>query len=241
MKKGSIGWTIYTILEILGLITLGVLSIVFNSNHDLWKVAFIIAGIAFIVDAALHLIFGVVKVITSKDTITIRTSYGTAIGASFELAAGIVLITIGNNLASAEAIFKFVSIFIGVLLITVGSVCLIEGIIFIAKKIGTPFSNSLVLSIGVIGIVAGILALIYLTNGDNIMRTFFIIIGLLLLVGAVLLTIMLIGVLSENKKKSKKKDKKEKDQVVAIEKEDKAEEKEEQKEEALLIEGEVQE
>lgn len=198
-KKGSVSWAIWNYVEAALLVIGGILCMAFSGNADLQKWALIILGIFVIVDAGLRLVLDVINVFELRFGTVVTTSYASAVYGSLELAVGIALIVIGNDLSTGSAIFTLLGNFIGILLIVLGSIALIYGIIFLARKIQTVGYSILTLVVGALGITAGILCLIYLT-GSNVIQLSLIVFGLLaLLVGILLIATTTIALTSKHK------------------------------------------
>ena len=188
LKRGSIGWVIWNVVESLLLIAGGVLCWIYCSSADFQKTALLIVGILLLTDAALRLTLGVVDVLKIGETAVYKTDYIQAVTGSLELALGIILILSYTEAASLEVVFKFVGLFLGIFLITIGAVTLIYAIVYLIKKLNSIFLNSASILGALVLIAGGVLAIIYLTKQSTIMTIFLVILGIVLVVcGAVLL------------------------------------------------------
>lgn len=183
LKKGSIGWAIWNFVVALLLITAGVLAITFSGNDDFQNVVILIIGILVIVDASFRLLFDVIKIFGVHDAVVFKTDFPQAVAASMELAAGIILIYVANDLANAAIIFQNLGMFLGILLITVGGIGTLYALVFFAKKIGT-LGNKLVALIGSLILIGGGIAVVMLIGNDaaaaqgRVMLIFLVFIGL---------------------------------------------------------------
>ena len=185
IRRGTLGWTMWMILEAIILGVAGVLCCIFAGNKDFQNIAFIIVGVLMLVDAGLKLILDTINVFTFKDVTVVKTDYTQAITAAIEIAVGVVLIRIGNQLDAAAVLFKYLGIFIGVLLIVLGSIVIIKSCIFLSKKINEKSANFATIFFGLVAIGLGIVAIIFLTKQENFVITFLIIFGVLLIIAAV--------------------------------------------------------
>ncbi|MDO5329945.1 MAG: hypothetical protein Q4F15_00750 [Bacillota bacterium] len=192
-KKFKILWAIYNCLEVAALITLGVLCLVYANNPDAWKYTLIITGIAIIIDASIRLLGGVF------DSLVRRPNLPEAIGGSAELALGITTIYVGNNIASATALFQYAALFIGIALIAVGFICLVYSFIYLVNGISSRFSNIVNIIVEALAIILGIVVLVYLGGADAaaILEVSFRTIGIIFLsvgvIGALGLLLHFIG------------------------------------------------
>lgn len=194
LKRGSIGWMIWNLVEAVILVAGGILCCVYCNNTDFQKTVLLIVGILVTLDAALRLALGVIDIIRIGNQAVMKTDYLQAFTGSLELALGIILILSYTEAASLEVIFKFIGLFIGIFLITVGVVALIYATVYIVKKLNTMVGNIFSIIGAALVITIGVLAIIYLTKQDTIMLIFLIIFGLILIgcgVGLAVATIMI--------------------------------------------------
>lgn len=194
LKRGSISWLIWNLVESVILIAGGVMCIVFCNNTDFQKTALLIVGILVAVDAALRLTLGVIDVIRIGDHAVMRTDYVEAATGSLELALGIILILSYTESASLEVVFKFVGLFIGIFLITIGAVAVVYAIVYIVKKMNLLIANIFSIIGAVLVIALGVMAIVYLTKQDTIMLIFLIILGLVLIGSGVALGVLTITI-----------------------------------------------
>ncbi len=200
LKRGSISWLIWNLVESVILIAGGVMCIVFCNNTDFQKTALLIVGILVAVDAALRLTLGVIDVIRIGDHAVMRTDYVEAATGSLELALGIILILSYTESASLEVVFKFVGLFIGIFLITIGAVAVVYAIVYIVKKMNLLIANIFSIIGAVLVIALGVMAIVYLTKQDTIMLIFLIILGLVLIGSGVALGVLTITIGNKLKK-----------------------------------------
>lgn len=194
LKRGSISWLIWNLVESVILVAGGVMCIVFCNNTDFQKTALLIVGILVAVDAALRLTLGVIDVIRIGDHTVMRTDYVEAATGSLELALGIILILSYTESASLEVVFKFVGLFIGIFLITIGAVAVVYAIVYIVKKMNLLIANIFSIIGAVLVIALGVMAIVYLTKQDTIMLIFLIILGLVLIGSGIALGVLTITI-----------------------------------------------
>lgn len=194
LKRGSISWLIWNLVESVILVAGGVMCIVFCNNTDFQKTALLIVGILVAVDAALRLTLGVIDVIRIGDHAVMRTDYVEAATGSLELALGIILILSYTESASLEVVFKFVGLFIGIFLITIGAVAVVYAIVYIVKKMNLLIANIFSIIGAVLVIALGVMAIVYLTKQDTIMLIFLIILGLVLIGSGIALGVLTITI-----------------------------------------------
>ena len=200
LKRGSISWLIWNLVESVILIAGGVMCVVFCNNTDFQKTALLIVGILVSLDAVLRLSLGVIDVLRIGDKAIMRTDYVEAAAGSLELALGIVLILSYTESSSLEVVFKFIGLFIGIFLITIGAVAIVYAIVYIVKKMNLLIANIFsIIGAGII-VALGVMAIIYLTKQDTIMLIFLIILGLVLIASGVILGILTISIASKVKK-----------------------------------------
>ena len=197
LKKGGIIWTIWNVLVAALFVTFGIVTCANSGNPDFQSVIILIAGIIVIVDAAVRLLTQVIGVVRIGEVALLKTNWGTAVAASSELAVGILLILVSTgDSAYLTAILEYMTKFIGILLITAGSIAVIYSIVYLARKaFGVP-QNIGVLILGLLAITAGILVLVYATNSAMLQVFFilfgvlFVIAGLSLLIGAIIIAVV---------------------------------------------------
>ena len=194
LKRGGIGWVIWNCTESIILAAGGILCCVFCANGDFQKTALLIVGILIMLDAALRLTLGVIDVIKIGNRSIVKTDYIEALTGSFELALGIILVLTYVEAASIEVVFKFVGLFLGILLITLGSVTLIYAIAYIVKKHNTLITNILTIIGACLVIALGVVAIIYLTKQSTVMTVFLIVLGIVLIAAGIGLLVFTITV-----------------------------------------------
>ncbi len=200
LKRGSISWLIWNLVESVILIAGGVMCVVFCNNVDFQKTALLIVGILVAVDAVLRLALGVIDVIRIGEHAVMRTDYIEAATGSLELALGIVLILSYTESASLEIVFKFIGLFIGIFLITVGAVAMVYAIVYIVKRMNLLIANIFSIIGAVLLIALGAMAIVYLTKQDTIMLIFLIILGLVLIAAGLILGVLTISIANKLKK-----------------------------------------
>lgn len=203
IKRGTIGWTIWNIIESLILVAGGLFCVMFANNTDFQAVAFTIAGALVIVDAGLRMLLEVINIFSFNDKTIVKTDFLQAIIGSVELAAGIILIKIGNNPLNAAGLFEFLGIFLGTLLISAGVVVIIHNIIYIAKKIGSVGQNIVSIIGACVLIALGTCSIIYLTKTENLIVVSLILFGLFLMLTGLILFVLTITILVAAKKAKK--------------------------------------
>ncbi len=194
LKRGSIGWIIWNLVEAVILVAGGVLCCAYCNNADFQKTVLLIVGILVTLDATLRLTLGVIDIIRIGDLSVMKTDYLQALTGSLELALGIILILSYTEAASLEVIFKFIGLFIGIFLITIGVVALIYATVYIVKKLNSLIGNIFSIIGAALVITIGVLTIVYLTKQETIMLFFLIIFGLLLIgcgIGLAIGTIMI--------------------------------------------------
>lgn len=191
-KRGSIGWIVWNVIESLILMVGGILSCVYCASTNFQKTALLIVGIMLIVDASLRMILGVFDTIRIGNHSIVKTDYIQVFTGSLELALGIVFSLTYTEATSLEVVFKFVGLFLGILLITLGIVAFVYAIAYIAKRISTLFNNIISIIGASLLITIGTLAIIYLTKQQTVMTIFLIVLGIILIacgIGLLILTI----------------------------------------------------
>ncbi len=178
LKRGSISWVIWNIVEALLLIVGGVLCWIYCNNADFQKTILLIVGIILAFDALLRLILGLVDVIKVGDVRIVKTDYIQAAAGAFELSLGILLILFYTQGTSVEILFQFLGLYIGIFLTAVGAVALIYSLIFMIRRLNNFAMNFASFLSGGIILACGILAIIYLTKQETIMIMFLVILGI---------------------------------------------------------------
>lgn len=191
-KKGGLGWTIWNVLLGVLLGVVGVLSCAFSGDVNFQKAVILVIGILVIVDAGFRLLLQVVRIFSIGHLDVVKVDYGNAaIGAS-ELAIGILLIFVQNEFDYANIVFRYIAYFVGILLITVGVVGLIYGIFFLVRKANSILSNILGMLVACLGIVLGIVVIIYLPEPKAALQVFFVLTGITFIAGGLVLLISAI-------------------------------------------------
>ena len=200
-KRGTIAWLIWNIIESVLLIVAGILVLAWSGNHDFQKNAVLVAGIVFIVDAGLRLLLGTINVFTAKEVTIIKADFANAGAGAAELALGVSFCYIFNHydpyivdgqaVAGGKAVFGYVGIYLGVLLIVLAAIVLVLGLVYLFKKFNTVAQNIFTLVVGGVILAAGIAALVNLNpeKGDNVVQFFLVIMGLVSLLLGIFLTV----------------------------------------------------
>ncbi len=202
-QKGTKGHAIYTIVEAVLLLVLGILAIVFRANSDAYAVVFIVGGVLVTLSAALGLLFHVLFAAKSPaDHSFFNSVTGSLIGNSLELALGITLIIAGAQLAgnggtAAAGLFAaldFISLFGGIVLIVYGSIYAIYATSYIVRASGSAKKAAILpYVIAVLTIVAGILLLTLVWGSSKLLEILFVLVGIVCIaLGALLL---IVGIL----------------------------------------------
>ncbi len=199
IKKGGIVWTIWNIVVAAIFMALGIVTIAKSGDTDFQNVIILIMGIIVIVDAGLRLLTQVLQFITVNGEKVLKTDLGAAIAGASELAVGILLICVSRNQAELGIILHYISLFAGILLITMGGVAIAYSVIFIVKKYyNLPVNIGLIVA-GAAVVTAGVLILVYATN-EAILQAFFVLFGLLfVLVGLGLLILTILYLVARRK------------------------------------------
>ena len=177
-KKGSIGFTIWNTIVAALFITLGIVFCVNASNPDFQNVIILIAGIFVIVDAALRLLTQVIRVVRIGETTLMGTDIASAAAGASELAIGIMLIFVSQGQSTfIIELMRYLALFIGILLITIGAVALIYAIVFLVKKAGSVGQNVASIILGALLITGGTLVLVF-ANHEGMTTFFFVVFGL---------------------------------------------------------------
>ena len=200
LRKGSVLWLVWNIIVAAIFVTLGVVSCVNAGNADFQNVVILIIGIFVIVDASFRLLFQVLRIFVGDHLTIVAADYAQAAVAASELAVGIVLILASQEMATLQALFKYLSLFIGILLITVGTIAVLFSIVLIVKKARSLILNILTIVGGAIGITAGILVMVYLGDQTNFLQVFFIVVGIFLMIlGLLVLFLTIVGFIGVRK------------------------------------------
>lgn len=183
-RKGGVVWTIWNILVAALFITLGIVTCINSGDQDYQNVIILIAGILVIVDAGLRLFMLALSIMLNTAAETLRSQLGRAVAASSELAIGILLILVSQGQSAyLTVLFQYLAYFLGILLITLGSVAILFGIVFIIKKISNVASNIAAIILGALLVTGGALVLVY-ANQEALLQIFFVFFGILfILVG----------------------------------------------------------
>lgn len=203
LKKGSKGWAVWNIVEAIILGAIGVLCVIYSGNQDLQKWILIVLGILVIIDASCRLLFDVLGVFKTPVGTLVSTNYAAVLTGSFEMALGIAVIMIGNQIKSKdnEIIFKFLGNFVGIVLITIGALVAIYAIIYIVRKAQNIATSIVQIIVAAMFITLGILSIIFLH--DNAMQVALITLGIILMIAAIVLlagTIMVLKAAHDVKK-----------------------------------------
>ena len=183
-RKGGVIWTIWNILVAALFITLGIVTCINSGDQDYQNVIILIAGILVIVDAGLRLFMLALSIMLNTAAETLRSQLGRAVAASSELAIGILLILVSQGQSAyLTVLFQYLAYFLGILLITLGSVAILFGIVFIVKKISNVASNIAAIILGALLVTGGALVLVY-ANQEALLQIFFVFFGIVfILVG----------------------------------------------------------
>ena len=177
-KKGSIGFTIWNAVVAALFITLGIVFCVNASNPDFQNVIILIAGIFVIVDAALRLLTQVIHVVRIGEATLMGADIASAAAGASELAVGIMLIFVSQGQSAfIIELMRYLALFIGILLITIGTVALIYAIVFLVKKAGVIAQNVAFIIFGALLITGGTLILVF-ANNEGMTTFFFVVFGL---------------------------------------------------------------
>lgn len=228
IKRGTIGWTIWNVIESIILFAGGLVCCIFAYNKDFQNAAFIIAGAIVLVDAGLRMLLEVINIFSFDDKVAIKIDYQQAILGSLEIAVGVILIRIGNSFNEASEIFQFVGIFLGTLLITAGSIFIVHSALYLVKKANSIAENIFTIIAGCMVIVLGALTIVFLTKKENLVPFSLIFFGICLMLLGVILFVVTIIILRTAKRLKKELN-------ATIEAEEKANEEAVKKEEAIEV------
>ena len=211
LKRGTVAWLIWNIIEAILLITAGILCMAWSGNNDFQKVAVLVAGIILIIEAGMRLLLGVFQVFTAGNITVVKTNTAQATAGAAELALGICLCYIyshydpaivnGVAVAGGKAVFGYVGIYIGIFLLVLSFMFIVNGIVFTIKKFNTTIQNIFSIFVGVVFLVAGIVSLFNLNpeKGDNVVQFFLVMGGLIALFSGLFVGIGAVLVLVANK------------------------------------------
>ncbi len=192
-KKNSPIWTIWNIVVALLFVGLGVLTCAFASNTDFQNTILLITGIILLVIAGLQIIFQVLRIILAGDETTVSADLSIAGVSSTELALGIVVIMVSQNIASAQIVFQYLGYFLGILLVSVGGILIIYEIVFLVRKLHAIARGIITMLVSLIPVALGIVVMVFLSDEKNFLTFFFVCVGILFIligIGYLALTIL---------------------------------------------------
>lgn len=182
MAKGSTFYMIWNIVEALILITGGVMCIVFSDNEDLQQMFLTIISVFLIVDGILRIIVNFLPIITLVNKN--KLSSGLVVTGAVELAIGITILCdiTTNGKEVLNTLLKFISLFIGIVLIVLGAIALVYSIGFATNKFLNLRKFSIIgLIMAVCLITLGVVSIIYLKKPDIASKISLIIAGIFLI------------------------------------------------------------
>lgn len=202
-RKGHGGWLALNIIEAILLLTAGIIFCVFSGNKDFQNTCILIVGIMITVDAVMRLVLDVVSVVSVKGEAMIVTTYGPAITGALELAAGVVLIYAGTGASNLSALFQFVAVFIGTLVIVFGAIIDIYSITYLVKKSGKTSRNVLFVILGIACIVLGALIVAFMGDQKRFIQVVFILLGIFIIAASILMLYLTINYMVKQKQEAK--------------------------------------
>ena len=157
LKRGSIGWAIWNIVESLLILTAGILALVFCESTDAYAVALITVGSIIVADAGLRLFLDVIQAFIAPDAAlfaslvliilgSIIFIYGLVylckkagvVNSIVVMLGGAILITLGALMIvyvwNSDELMKFIFIFAGIVLLIVGIFALLGTILTLLGK-----------------------------------------------------------------------------------------------------------
>jgi len=181
LKRGGIIWTIWNFVTAALFIALGVVMVAQSGNQDFRNVAFLIAGIFIAADATLRLATQVIVTFRGGNATVVKLDKTAALAGAAELAAGILLILVGNGQSAAlNELLRYLAYFVGILLCVGAAVAIVFSSLYIVHK-----AQPLLLCVGAIILAAiaaagGILIIVFATtNGEALLQILFVLFGLL--------------------------------------------------------------
>jgi hypothetical protein len=194
LNKGSLIWTIWHFAEAALLIVGGILAIVYSNNPDVQKVIYPVVGGFMIFGGALKIISNFLPIVATssfeaeaKLEAKKAMAYDMVVGGSFELALGITLCMVNDS--AIEAITRFLSNFIAIMLIVAGASLLLFAIGFIVAKLYKIYMPILEIIFGLGLIALGIVVIYYVSNNSSTFNQ------IVLIVTGVVLTLGGLGML----------------------------------------------
>ena len=189
MGKGGLLWTIWHLVEAVLLVTGGILAIIYCKNADVQKFIYPVVGGFLIFGGALKILSNFFPVLAANESeieAKIKAkkalAYDMVIGGSLELALGITLCLVNGG--AIDAITRFVSDFIAIILIVAGASLLLFAIGFIVAKLYRLYMPILEIILGLVLIGAGIAVIYFLSTDSSVFNEVILIItGSLLTLG----------------------------------------------------------
>ena len=181
MARGSTFYMIWNIVEALILLAGGILCIVFSDNKDLQKTFLTIISIFLIVDGGLRILVNFLPIITLVNKKKITS--GLVVTGAVELAIGITILCdiMSNGEEVINTILKFLSLFVGIVLLVLGAISLIYSIGFASNKFLNLRKFSICGLIVAAGLITlGVVCIIYLKDSEVTNKIALIIAGIFL-------------------------------------------------------------
>lgn len=192
-KKSTLWWSIWNIVVALLFVGIGILTCAFSSNTDFQNTIILIVGIVLLVIAGLQICFQILRIILAGDETTVSADLSIAGVTASEIALGIVAIMVSQEMTSAQAVFKYLGYFLGVVLLSVGGILIVYEIVFLVKKKHKlPLGIATIIG-ALIPIVLGILVLVFLNDQERFLTFVFVFIGIIFIlagIGHLVLTIL---------------------------------------------------
>jgi len=202
IKKGGIIWTIWNLVSAVLYIALGVVMIAQSGNADFQKVAFLITGIFVTVDATLRIATQVLQHAKGDQVEVVKMDLPAAAAGSAELAAGILVILMGQGQSEAlKELLRYLAFFIGILLAVLAVVFIAFNSLFIARKLKPLITCILSIVGSALVAAAGVVIIVFAaTNGETLVSILFVLFGLLFSGVGALIAFLTIFFLVEAKK-----------------------------------------
>ena len=184
-KKKSTLWNVWNIVVALLFVGIGILTCAFSSNSDFQNTIILIVGIVLLVIAGLQICFQILRIVLAGDETTISADLSIAGVTASEIALGIVAIMVSQEMTSAQAVFKYLGYFLGIVLLSVGGILIVYEIVFLVKKKHKlPVGIATIIG-ALIPIVLGILVLVFLNDQDRFLTFVFVFIGIIFILAGI--------------------------------------------------------
>jgi uncharacterized membrane protein HdeD (DUF308 family) len=201
ISRGSVLWSVWNFLEATLFVVGGILAIVFCKNTDLQSTILIIVGAFLIADGVLKTLANFLPIFGIEDKAAL--THDLVVAGAMEIALGITAICdIAKDASVADAITGFISMFIGIVLLVVGTIAIAYSLaILLNKYLGMTGVSILGMIFGALMIALGVVVIVKMSDAATFNMVVLIIAGIALIFAGIVAFATTVDGIKEHQRK----------------------------------------